>query len=487
MRMKSFHLSCLICLVSIGTLQVQDAYSQPVKTTSKSRAQAIQYIEKRKQELISLSDSIWKLAEPSFEEVRSSRLLIEFLRKEGFTIRENVSGLQTVFIASYGEAKPVIGLYGEYDADAGASNAVVPRRQEIVGQDRGHGGGHNLLGVGSIGTVLAIKDLIERKKLKCTIRYYGTTAEGTIGSKTYLARDGYFDDLDFSVYWHPAPVTAASTAPWDALIDLEITLSGPRVNVMMDKNSTPTTTENLEPIVDELQALRTMTNKGIKFNYSLRQTPHSLSETPDTIRLSVRIQCARQGDANALFEKISAVVKKVKDQGKVQADMKVIRALHQFLPNVKAMEAVHQNLQGLGPIHYTDDEMQFVKQLQQQLGSAEEGIQDKFIPFSDQSGREELYGYASDIGDASWIAPEVYFVVTSLPAVAMHQWPGTIFTGHSIGHKGMIQAAKVLALTIVDYVESPGLQKTIREDFEQRRQSYRYHSLLPVGPPLKPK
>jgi len=430
-----------------------------------------------------LSDSIWTLSEPSFEEIRSSRLLMEFLMKEGFTIQENVSGFPTVFIASYGKGKPVVGLYGEYDADAGASNAVVPRRQEIVGQQFGHGGGHNLLGVGSVGAALAIKDLIERKKLKCTIRYYGTTAEGKLGSKTYLARDGYFDDLDLSLYWHPAPVTIASTVPWDALIDMEITLAGRKVNIMLDKESSPTTTESLEVIIDELQTLRAMTNNGIKLNYSINQSPHSLNETPDTTRVTIRLQCARQRDAYQLYEKISSVVTKVRDEGNGQANIKVIRAIHQFLPNVKAMEVVHKNLESLGSIQYTEVEEQFVKQLQQHLGIPSNGIYDKILPFADNSGREQLYGYASDIGDASWIAPEVYFVVNSLPGVAMHQWPGTMFTGHSIGHKGMIQAAKVLALTIVDYIENPPLQKSIREDFEKRRQSYRYRSLLPTGPP----
>jgi aminobenzoyl-glutamate utilization protein B len=157
--------------------------------------------------------------------------------------------------------------------------------------------------------------------------------------------------------------------------------------------------------------------------------------------------------------------------------------MHRFLPNVKAMVAVYQNLQWLGPIQYSEEEIQFVKQLQQHLGIPTHGIQDNIIPFSDQSGRDHLCGYASDIGDASWISPEVYFVVKSLPGVAMHQWPGTIFTGHSIGHKGMIQASKALALTIIDYIESPELQENIREDFERRRQSYRYHSYLHDGPP----
>ena len=459
------------------------SYTQAQSSKAGAKSRAIQFIEKKKEELITLSDSIWNLAEPSYAEVKSSRLLIVYLKKEGFTIQENISGFQTAFIASYGEYKPVIGLYGEYDADPDASNKVVPRKEELGPGKYGHGGGHNLLGVGSIGAALAIKSLIQRRMLKCTIRYFGTTAEGKLGSKTYLARDGYFDDLDLSLYWHPAPVTVASTAPWDALIDFEITFAGRGRNITQNNESSPTTTEGLELLINELHALRSITSKGIKLNYNVTQSAHSLNETPDSINITVRVQCAKQSDANQLFEKISAGVDKIEDQSKMQTNLRVIRAMHQFLPNVTAMETVNRNLQLLGPMHYTEEEIEFVKELQQHLGVPTEGILDKVIPFSDQSGRESVYGYASDIGDASWIAPEIYFVVKSLPSVPMHQWPGTIFTGHSIGHKGMIQASKTLAMTIIDYLENPVLRQNIRQDFERRRKSYRYRSFLPDSPP----
>jgi len=477
------YILCFIYLLFNAILQVPFIQAQSVEKKTKHQLQAIEYIENRKHELIALSDSIWQMAEPSFEEINSSKFLIEFLKREGFNVQENVSGFQTVFIATFGQGNPVVGLYGEYDADPNASNLIVPRKQERAPGGCGHGGGHNLLGVGSIGAALAIKDLIHRRKLKGTIRYYGTTAEGKLGSKTYLARDGYFNDLDLSLYWHPAPVTVASTAPWDALIDLKITLACQKKNITQNNQSSPTTTEGLELLINELHALRSITNQGIKLNYNITQSAHSLNETPDSINVTVRVQCAKQSDANQLFENISAIVDRTEDQSKVQANLKVIRAMHQFLPNVTAMETVYQNLQLLGPIHYTEEEIEFVKELQQHLGIPTDGIQDKIIPFSDQSGREGLYGYASDIGDASWIAPEIYFVVKSLPSVPMHQWPGTIFTGHSIGHKGMIQASKTLAMTIVDYLESPELQKNIRQDFERRRKSYRYRSFLPDGPP----
>ena len=118
--------------------------------------------------------------------------------------------MPTVFSATFGSRRPVIGLFGEYDADPGASNKTVPRKEALIVDGYGHGGHHNLLAIGSLGAALAIKKLIQGCQLNCTIRYYGTTAEGTTGAKTYLARDGHFDDLDFSLYWHPAPSTWAS-------------------------------------------------------------------------------------------------------------------------------------------------------------------------------------------------------------------------------------------------------------------------------------
>ena len=120
----------------------------------------------------------------------------------------------------------------------------------------------------------------------------------------------------------------------------------------------------------------------------------------------------------------------------------------------------------------------FPRSLQQYLKNTDTKIEDKIAGFSDQSRPTKIYGYASDIGEASWIAPEVYFAVKTLPSVYMHTWQGAIFSGHSIGHKGMIQASKILAMTIVDYVEDESLQAAIRKDFIENKGTYCYHSIL---------
>jgi aminobenzoyl-glutamate utilization protein B len=454
------------------------AFSQRLKMSAK-KTDVIKYIEQRESDLIKWNNEIWKFAEPSLQEFKSSSLLINVFKEAGFTVQENVSGFSTVFIASYGNQEPVIGLFGEYDADAGASNKTVPYKDPIEQGGYGHGGHHNVLGIGSCGAALAIKHLIDKGKLKCTIRYYGTTAEGGIGSKSYLARDGYFNDLDLSLYWHPAPGTWASTAKWDALIESEILIASSRYDITM-QSSQSTTLDALEEIIVGLRSLRKQMTRGIKINYSIKHRADDLKHITDTVTINLRIQCAFQRDVNAFYDSVKTIVNHARKKTNVPISIVVGRAKHQFLANVSGTKVVHQNIELLGPITYDDHEQQFVKSMQKNLNINESGIEDQVFPFNDTSEKLDIYGYASDIGDASWIAPEIYFTVRTLPQVPMHQWPGTAFSAHSIAHKGMIYASKLLSMTVIDFVERKEVQRSIRDEFKQETIGYKYSSLVPA-------
>ncbi len=448
---------------------------------STTKKRSVKYIDGRKSEFIQWNDEIWKFAESSLHETRSTALLIDIFKKEGFVVQENISGFSTVFIASYGNEGPVIGLFGEYDADEGASNKSVPYKEPLTQDGFGHGGHHNVLGTGSCGAALAIKHLIEKQKLKCSIRYYGTTAEGTIGSKSYLARDGYFNDLDLSLYWHPAPVTRASTSKWDALIESEILITAPRHDIL-SKELQPTTLDALEELIGALAPLRKQMTSGIRFNYSIKSNLTNNRYNHDTTLLDLRIQCAFQRDAVSLHNTLKSIVENARKNTGVSITLSVTKARHQFLGSISGTTLVHNNISLLGTIAYNSNEVRFVKAMQKSLNVKASGIADQLYPFKDTSDNPELYGYASDIGDASWIAPEIYFTVKTLPVVPMHQWPGTAFSAHSIAHKGMIYAAKLLAMTIIDFVESKEVQREIKTEFEQKTAGYKYTSLVP---PLK--
>lgn len=126
------------------------------------------------------------------------------LKQAGFSIKADLAGEKTAFIAEYGSGKPVIAFLGEFDALPGLSQkADVAERIPVHTDSCGHGCGHQLIGTGTLASVIALKDFVKEHNLQGTIRYYGCPAEENAGGKAFLVRDGYFNDCDLALCWHP--------------------------------------------------------------------------------------------------------------------------------------------------------------------------------------------------------------------------------------------------------------------------------------------
>lgn len=94
---------------------------------------------------------------------------------------------------------------------------------------------------------------------------------------------------------------------------------------------------------------------------------------------------------------------------------------------------------------------------------------------------------STDVGDVSWVAPTINFrTATFVPGTPGHSWQAVACSGHSIGRKGMVVAAKTLALTALDLLLQPAELAAARDSFEKRRKGKEYRSRLPAGqkPPL---
>ena len=167
-------------------------------------------IERQKEKLIDISYAIWEAAETSLEEFTSSKLLMDYARENGFEVTENVADISTAFMASYGSGKPVIGILGEFDANAGISQKLQPVKEARIEGAAGHGCGHNLYGTASLAAAIAIKEQIEKGTLKGTVIFYGTPAEETIFAKVWMVREGVFDQLDVCMDWHPGDTFSIS-------------------------------------------------------------------------------------------------------------------------------------------------------------------------------------------------------------------------------------------------------------------------------------
>ncbi len=173
-------------------------------------------VDRKKEEFEALSDRVWGMPELNFTETRSVAEHLDMLRREGFRITEGVAGMPTAVIGEAGEDGPVIAILGEYDALPGLSQeAGVAEHRPVEASGHGHGCGHNLLGSGALLAATAVKDWLAASGIKGRVRYYGCPAEEGGAGKTFMVRDGVFDDVDIAISWHPHRSRASTRRfPW---------------------------------------------------------------------------------------------------------------------------------------------------------------------------------------------------------------------------------------------------------------------------------
>src|SRR5215469_6557209 len=150
-----------------------------------------------------ISRQIWENPELSFHENKSSTLLQDELKANGFEVKAGVAGMPTAFTAQWGSGKPVIAIIGEFDALPGMSQKDIPTLSPIKDLAPGHACGHNLLGSASALAAVAIKEEMQTTGLKGTLRFYGAPAEEGGGGKIYMLHSGLFSDVDAAITWHP--------------------------------------------------------------------------------------------------------------------------------------------------------------------------------------------------------------------------------------------------------------------------------------------
>ena len=105
----------------------------------------VRYLEDRSRDFYDLSDKIWGNAEIRFTESQSMADMSAFIEREGFCVTRGVAGLDTAFVAEYGQGKPVIGFLGEYDALPDLSQkAGLAEKEPVREGGNGHGCGHKV-------------------------------------------------------------------------------------------------------------------------------------------------------------------------------------------------------------------------------------------------------------------------------------------------------------------------------------------------------
>lgn len=455
------------------------------KKPSANKQSVIQSVDKHQADNISMSDAIWVYAETALREYKSSKLLADYAKKKGFRVTRGVAGMPTAFTAEFGSGKPIIGIMGEYDALPGISQKAQPTKEPLEAGGNGHGCGHNLFGVASLSAAIAIKELIQAGKLKGTIRFYGTPAEESVGGKIYMARDGLFNDLDVCLDWHPDTEIAANTQSSQALIDFIVEFKGKAAHAAYDPWNGRSAVDGAELFTTGVNMLREHVKPSVRMHYVIMNGGQVPNVVPEYAKVWMWARDSKREGVDVVFNRVKEIAKGAALMSGTEVKVTVQTGDYEVLINLKGAEAMQKNLEMLGPIVYTKEEEEFAATLQKNAQVKNFGFKSTVNPLKPTS--VDPPGGSSDVGDVSWVVPEVGLTVSTAPKdIPWHSWAVVACGGMSIGHKGMQYAAKAMGMTMVDLFENETLRKEIRAEFEKRKDGHVYTPYIPDGPPPIP-
>jgi aminobenzoyl-glutamate utilization protein B len=453
------------------------------KADVRKKEAAAATIDARRADLVSLADQVWGFAETALRETRSAALLADYAEKQGFRVERGVAGMPTAFVASYGAGRPVVAVLGEYDALPGLSQKAVPERAVLVPGAPGHGCGHNLFGAASLGAAVAVKELIAAGKLTGTVRCYGTPAEEAVGGKAYMLRAGAFRDVDVALAWHPADRTRADMEGGQAVVDLMVEFHGRTAHAAFDPWNGRSALDAAELFTHGVNMMREHVKPTVRMHYVIPDGGDVPNVVPDHAKVWIWARDFERKGVDDVLARLRKVAEGAALMAGVTEKVTVQAGDYEVLVNEAGERLLDANLRRVGPLAFTPEEEEFARRLQKAAGVEPSGMDTTIGPLEGQ----EREGGSTDVGDVSWNVPTLHVSVATAPRdVPWHAWPVVAAGGMSIGHKGLVLAAKTLALTMVDLFDDPVARAAVRAEFERRTQGFVYKPYIPDGPPPVP-
>lgn len=453
-----------------------------------------QIVESKREMLISISDKIWDYAELKFEEYRSADLLCEALKAEGFDVERNIDGMETAFIGSFGSGSPVVAILAEYDALDGLSQASgVAHREPVVRGGAGHGCGHHLLGAGALAAAIALKQYMIEHQLAGTIRLYGCPGEEGGFSKTYFARDGYFQDVDCALTWHPAPVNMVIYGSSLANINAYYRFKGISSHAAFSPELGRSALDALELMNVGVNFLREHVPSDVRLHYAITNAG---GRSPNVVQAESEeyfcMRSAKSAQMRAIFDRVCDIAKGAALMTGTAVEYEIDSAVSETVPNLTLDQLIYDNFVELGTPAYDESDLTLAEAFRAVQSDAARAMIP--APFADKPifdvllplGKEEEAQMGStDVADVSWVVPTAQCWVTcAANASQLHSWEMVAQGKTSIAHKGMLHAGKIIAATAADLFQNPEIVANAKRELSERLGGRPY--ICPIPAHVKP-
>ena len=453
---------------------------------------AAQWIDENQTLLAEANDTIWKFAEVALEEEHSSRYLMNVLKDYGFQIEEHVAGMDTAFIATWGSGTPCVGFLAEYDALPGLSQKVSGQKEAEVPGGAGHACGHNTFAAAVLGAVLGLKHEMQEGHIDGTIVFYGCPAEEILVGKVRMAKEHLFDRCDTLLTWHPNDISYVWARKSVALQSVKFNFHGIESHAGIDPWNGRSALDAVELMNVGANYLREHIPPTSKLHYVITKGGIVPNTVPGEAQVWYAIRSGSRVQVEELYHRIIKIAQGAALMTETTFDVEFISGCYDYLPNQVLAEMLLACMNEVGAPHWDDADRKFAVEISKQMPeknirAAKEqfDLKEDEIDSGLHTGIYQGYynggtlGAATDVGDASWQIPTGVFSFSSTVIGSPgHSWFYTACGGSTLGHKGAVAAAKVLALAGKRLLTEPDLRERAKAEFKRARDGREYHSPL---------
>lgn len=471
-----------IKLLNILFLVFFVSQAQKIKTNqpdpSKVKLEVIQSLNDQYNYYKERALKIWDYAEVGFQEVKSSALLQQTLKDHGFSVEAGVAGMPTAFIASFGSGSPVIGILAEFDALPGLAQTADPVKTPVTGKIAGHACGHHLFGVASVAAAIEVKKMIEQKKISGTVRLYGCPAEEGGSGKVYMTRDGFFKEVDAIIHWHAGDKNSVTMTSALANKSAKFRFHGFSAHASGAPEKGRSALDAVEAMNNMVNMMREHIPQETRIHYVITSGGKAPNIVPDYAEVYYYVRHPQKEDVKKIFDRVVKAAEGAALGTETKMEYEVIGGTHDLLLNNTLAAVMQLNLDQVGGVSYTNEEIDYAKKIQASFNFSFPAIETAgtIVPLKLVG---DAGGGSTDVGDVSYAVPTVGMrSATWVPGTPAHSWQAVASGGTEIGTKGMLVAAKTMALTAFDLYTTPGHIIKAKEEFKNAKGDYQYKPLL---------
>ena len=386
------------------------------------------WLDDHQEELVHTADYIFHHPELAYQETLSSKCLADYLESQGFKITWKTAGIDTSFTAVWGSGKPLLGFLAEYDALAGV----------------GHACGHNLLGTAVAAAACALKADMEATGAAGTIRVYGCPAEEIMSGKIVMNDQGVFDDLDVAITWHPFDRNRVSNDIWQAQDIKNYTFHGVSAHASRSPESGRSALDAAELMNIGVNYLREHVTDDVRMHYAYMDNGIPANVVPDFAKTNYFIRSTKRSRTEDASKRVDACAKGAAMMTGTTVDIELVGSCMEMKVNRPLVEVYYEAMTHIPTPEYTDAELDFAKDISEKAGLMNNGkyfaglypLEDTPVPLS----------IGTDASQVSHTVPLITIsAATMCHGTALHHWAAREQAGMSIGHKGMLYAARCMA------------------------------------------